>query len=139
MDSWITAFKTGADSNAGLLAAATATIDGESGFIEDNYGSIEHWDTSDVQNMTRLFSDATHFNEDIRSWDTSNVETMDYMFFAARSFNWNIRRWNISSVTTIHYMFRFASDFNQNPSYAPPSGQVSESGWQIQSANYVLQ
>ena len=138
MDAWITAFKTGTDSNAGLLAAATATIDGESGFIEDNYGSIEDWDTSNVVNMSSLFSLATHFNEDIRNWDTSNVETMDYMFRSASSFNWNIRSWNISSVTTIRYMFRFASDFNHNLSYSPPSPLALESGWQVRSATYVL-
>ena len=40
------------------------------------YGPISEWDTSNVTDMSRLFSDYTQFNDDIGDWDVSNVTTM---------------------------------------------------------------
>ena len=115
MDSWITAFNTGADSNAGLLAAASAT-DNNNMNIEEKYGSIEHWNTSEVIDMSDMFGGAvnegTAFNQDISSWDTSKVTTMYRMFRNASAFDGDISSWNTSSVLTMSHMFSDAKVYN---------------------------
>ena len=43
---------------------------------------ISSWVTSEVRNMTRMFADASSFNQNIGvSWDTSQVRSMEEMFF----------------------------------------------------------
>ena len=64
---------------------------------EATYGTIGSWDTSKVDDMSRLFSamsvgsyynsQAKDFNEDISRWDTSKVTNMQYMFREAAAFN----------------------------------------------------
>jgi len=75
--------------------------------------SMNEWDISSITNMSRMFYDASSFNQDISTWDTSNVTTMSYMFFNASSFNQNIGNWDVSSVTSMYSMFAFATAFNQ--------------------------
>ena len=77
-------------------------------------GDIGSWDTSNVTDMSGVFSGATSFNQDIGSWDTSNVSDMTNLFFYATSFNQDIGGWNTSSVTSMYSMFQSASVFNQN-------------------------
>lgn len=45
-----------------------------------DFSGIEEWDTSKVENMSRMFVGAINFNQDIGSWDTSEVEDMECMF-----------------------------------------------------------
>ena len=47
---------------------------------EAKYGHISNWDTSEVSDMSKLFSDAHTFNEPIGNWDVSNVTDMNCMF-----------------------------------------------------------
>ena len=82
--------------------------------IEDKYGNISEWNTSEITDMSRMFSGATSFNEDISGWDTSKVTTMNRMFLRAKSFNQNIGNWNTSKVTSMSFMFQEASAFNQD-------------------------
>ena len=42
---------------------------------ETMYGHISRWDTSVVTDMSRLFYNATNFNEDLSNWMTANVTT----------------------------------------------------------------
>ena len=55
--------------------------------------------------MSRMFSGAGNFNENITTWDVSNVTDMSYMFYIARKFNQPIGGWNTSSVTDMSFMF----------------------------------
>ena len=82
--------------------------------IIKKYGKIEDWDTSQITDMSLMFSEASSFNQDISGWDTSNVTNMEGMFEGAKLFNQNISNWNTSSVTNMHHMFKRASSFNQN-------------------------
>lgn len=77
------------------------------------YGSIEDWDVSNVTNMTRLFWNFKHFNDDLSRWDVSHVTTMSEMFEEASSFNQSLDAWDVSSVTTMSSMFDGAFAFNQ--------------------------
>lgn len=108
---------------------------------EKKYGNISNWDTSGVTDMSKLFLDASEFNDPIGSWDVSNVRTMHAMFDNAIEYNqplenWNtalvedmsemfsatsptkfnqpIGSWNVSNVRTMNSMFFNAACFNQN-------------------------
>ncbi|MFA5625283.1 MAG: BspA family leucine-rich repeat surface protein [Bradymonadales bacterium] len=75
---------------------------------------IENWDTSNVTDMSWMFSNASSFNQDISRWNTSNVTDMSWMFNNARAFNQNISSWDTSNVTDMSSMFSYTRAFNQN-------------------------
>ena len=77
-------------------------------------GNMSSWDTSNVTNMSNMFNGATSFNQNISSWYTPSVTNMSNMFNGATSFNQNIGNWNTSSVSNMSYMFSGATSFNQN-------------------------
>ena len=77
------------------------------------YGPIADWDTSQVTDMSRLFADATTFNEPLTRWDTSNVRSMSGMFGYASAFNQQLDHFDTSRVTQMSSMFYDASAFNQ--------------------------
>ena len=74
---------------------------------------IGNWDTSKVTNMQYMFSGAESFNQPIGDWNTSNVTNMRGMFWEASSFNQPIGNWNTSKVTNMFEMFHSATSFNQ--------------------------
>ena len=75
---------------------------------------IGGWDTSNVTDMSNMFTNARAFNQDIGGWDTSNVTDMSNMFYEADSFNQDIGDWDTSKVTTMSWMFGRAHEFNQD-------------------------
>ncbi|MHA1791113.1 MAG: BspA family leucine-rich repeat surface protein [Promethearchaeota archaeon] len=91
-----------------------------------NSGNMSSWDTSGVDNMRYMFSQASSFDQDISSWDTSSVTDMEHMFDYAGVFNQPIGTWDTSSVTNMCFMFRRASSFNQNIS-----------SWNVSSVRYM--
>jgi hypothetical protein len=56
-------------------------------------------------------SQASVFNQHIRSWDVSSVADMSEMFWCAKDFNQNIGSWDVSSVTRKKIMFESAKAF----------------------------
>ena len=80
---------------------------------EIKYGHISGWDTSLVTNMSELFKDTEHFNDDISQWNVGNVTNMEWMFAYASRFNQPIEQWNVGNVTNMGFMFCDASAFNQ--------------------------
>jgi surface protein len=78
------------------------------------YGHIEDWDVSNVTDMSNLFKDEIHFDDDIAAWDVSHVTNMDHMFHGATGFNGDISDWNVSSVTNMNSMFMGATDFTHD-------------------------
>ena len=54
--------------------------------IIKRHGKIGDWNTSEVTDMSCLFSDYKHFNQDISKWDVSKVTDMTKMFYGAESF-----------------------------------------------------
>lgn len=71
-------------------------------------------DLSGVANMSRMFTAASAFNQQIGGWDTSSVTDMAYMFYDASSFNQDIGSWNTANVTNMNSIFHGASAFNQD-------------------------
>jgi len=89
----------------------------EGGELKDaiikKYDNIEDWNTTNVTDMSHLFSNYMIFNEDISKWDTSKVTNMSDMFLGANTFNQHIGNWDTSSVTNMNRMFHGAKNFNQ--------------------------
>ncbi len=79
---------------------------------EISFRSAKPLDTSNVVNMRAMFAGTT-FNRDISSRKTSNVTDMSYMFSGATVFNKPIGNWDTSKVTDMSYMFARATAFNQ--------------------------
>ncbi|MCX6757535.1 MAG: BspA family leucine-rich repeat surface protein [Candidatus Nomurabacteria bacterium] len=70
------------------------------------------WNTSNVTDMSGLFSGATSFDQNISGWDMRNVITTTQMFKNATSFNQDLSLWDVSSVTKMASMFEGATSFN---------------------------
>ena len=83
-------------------------------FNNGGSNTIDNWDTSNVNNMYRMFHGASNFNQDIGSWDVSSVTNMNQMFRDAINFNQDIGSWDVSNVTDITSMFLSATIFNQD-------------------------
>ena len=62
-----------------------------SGSERTDFSGIEHWNVSNVTNMSYMFWCAEYFNANISTWNTSNVVDMSYMFFNATLFNQNFK------------------------------------------------
>jgi surface protein len=77
---------------------------------ESKYGHISSWDTSEVTDMSELFSGAYQFNEDIANWNTSLVTDMSMMFYDAINFNQDIGFWDVKSVKNMAQMFCIYTD-----------------------------
>jgi surface protein len=83
--------------------------------IATTYGwPINKWDVSNVQDLSRIFSDNWYFNEYIGSWNVSNATSMHGMFCNACAFNQDISSWDVSNVTDMAGMFGGARNFNQD-------------------------
>lgn len=78
-----------------------------------NDPNINHWDTSNVTNMTLTFIRATSFNQPLDNWDTSNVTSFSSMFQQAPAFNQPLNDWDTSKLRTLNQMFNGAKAFNQ--------------------------
>ena len=64
--------------NDNIKLAVKSYINNKNECINE-FGPIERWDTSNVTNMSELFSNTTNFNADLSSWDTSNVTNMSVL------------------------------------------------------------
>ncbi|WP_333781161.1 BspA family leucine-rich repeat surface protein [Mycoplasma capricolum] len=84
-----------------ITSLAQAFEDNENKLID----GIQHWDTSNVTDMSYMFYEAKNFNQPIGNWDTSNVTNMSGMFFGAEEFNQPIGNWDTSNVTNMSGMF----------------------------------
>ena len=53
-------------------------------------GAIREWNVSSVHDMSRVFSGANSFNDNIAAWDVSSVADMTLMFSYGNCFNGDI-------------------------------------------------
>jgi len=82
------------------------------------YGNIDTWITTDVKDMSYLFTGLsrqyTFNNRDdiISNWDTSNVTNMRGLFSASHRFNQPLY-WDTSKVEDMSFLFSQCERFNQ--------------------------
>ncbi|UWD34780.1 BspA family leucine-rich repeat surface protein [Mycoplasma cottewii] len=57
---------------------------------------LDHWDVSNVTNMSHMFENAKNFNQNISNWNTSNVKHMEKMFWGAVNYKQNLSTWVIT-------------------------------------------
>ena len=86
---------------------------------------ISNWKTGSVTSMWQLFLKASEFTGDISNWDTGEVLRMEAMFQNATKFNGAIGRWNTSKVSNMKNMFNGAKAFNQDLSGWPVGSVTS--------------
>ena len=78
------------------------------------YGNIRDWNTTQVNDMSKLFYDKSNFNDNLSLWDVSNVKSMSYMFHTAVKFNCDLSLWDVKNVETMRSMFNSARNFDGN-------------------------
>ena len=71
-------------------------------------------DTSEITDMSNLFSYLEVYNIDISNWDVSNVTNMSNMFYGCYNFNGNLSNWDVRKVTDMYSMFYHCNEFNCN-------------------------
>jgi surface protein len=82
----------------------------------DFNSNIEHWDTSNVVDMMRVFKGNTVFNQPLNAWEVGNVINMDEMFRLALAFNQNINDWDVGKVERMRLMFMDTDSYSQGMS-----------------------
>ena len=72
---------------------------------------VSHWDTGNVTDMSDIFSDARSLTSlDVSKWDVDKVTDMSWMFYNARSLtSLDVSNWDTSKVTNMSLMFSGAS------------------------------
>lgn len=66
---------------------------------------INHWDTSNVTDMSSMISGCTIDTIDLSAWDVSNVTDVSMMFTVNTNINMDLSEWDTSNVTTMSMMF----------------------------------
>jgi len=61
---------------------------------------INDWNTSNVQDMSHLFSSGSYFAQNRTQWDSSAVINASWMFVCHTDFQADLRGWNLWSVTS---------------------------------------
>ena len=87
-------------------------------FSTDNLtsvGDLSGWNTSQVTNMSDMFSNAKSLTSlDLSTWDTSQVTDMSYMFYNAFSLiSLDLSNWDTLKVTDSANMFKHADKLQQ--------------------------
>ena len=62
--------------------------------LQENFNSpIDRWNTSNITDMSEMFSGCEEFNQNISDWDVHNVLDMYKMFADCYEFNCNLSKW----------------------------------------------
>ena len=105
------------DKNADLTGIDTSNITDMS-YLFSNLApeeiDISTWDVSNVTNMEFMFAWCFKLKCEISYWNVENVENMNSMFYFCKEFNSNLSSWDISSVKNMHEMFKGCKNLNQN-------------------------
>ena len=93
------------------------------------WGTINAWDTSDVTDMSHIFSKHRDvqggarvedgnskaggiWNGDVSEWNTAKVTDMTGMFEDAQRFTGDLKNWDVARVTSFAASFKNLKDFN---------------------------
>lgn len=62
--------------------------------------------------MTRMFAEATVFNQEVNDWVVSNVADLAGIFLDAFDFDQNLSNWDTGRVVDLSSAFTFSLSFN---------------------------
>ena len=74
-------------------------------------------DTSNIVDMSGLFSKNTTFNQDISGWNVRTVERSPFMFYSAEAFSYDISNWVMWKNMDLRCMFVNTPNHNKNISH----------------------
>jgi len=83
-------------------------------FSDFNIGkiNISDWNVSQVRNMNAMFAGNPDFNCDLSNWDVSKVKDMRFMFYNCVNFiGEGLENWNVEKVEDISNMFQYCHKF----------------------------
>ena len=72
------------------------------------------WNTFNVFDMSEMFYNCSKYNQDLQHLKVDNVKSMRMMFYYTKKFNKPLNNWNTSNVNNMSGMFKKALSFNQN-------------------------
>jgi surface protein len=75
--------------------------------------NVSRWNIENVVSLRETFKNARAFNLPLNDWNTRNVIDLEGTFEYAFAFNQPLHKWNTSAVTTMDYLFRRALVFDQ--------------------------
>ena len=116
-----------------------------------NIGDLSEWKTSNVTNMSYMFSNAGYNSTtwnigDLSEWNTSNVTNMSSMFSYAGYnslifYAGDLGDWNTSNVTSMSWMFAYTG-YNSTTWYIGDlsnwdTRNVTSMGWMFESNNKI--
>ena len=79
--------------------------------------------------MSKMFFDASSFNQDVGDWALHSVTDMAWMFHSATAFNQDLGDWRIDNVKVMGNMFHGASAFNQDLGWCVDHGVYMDSAF----------
>lgn len=95
-------------------------------FTKIKYLDLSTWDTSNVTNMTSMFSNMNLNELKLTNWDTSNVIDMSYMFNGSHIKTLDVSMFDVSSVESMYGIFADSKFIN-----------LDLSNWEIDEKCYV--
>lgn len=70
--------------------------------------NVSSWKTTNITDMSNLFTNSGLISLDLSNWDTSNVTDMSNMFNSCKSLsNLDLSNWNTSNVINMNTMFSY--------------------------------
>lgn len=82
-------------------------------FGADGSGSLSNWDTSNVTDMSHMFS-LSGYNAPLVGWSFGNNAILSSMFQNSLNFNQDISTWDVSKVLQTDRMFKGAAKYNMD-------------------------
>lgn len=79
-----------------------------------DFSGIEKWDTSKINDMSKLFACLKDFKADLSKWNVSSVKNFRSMFADCESFNSDLSNWKPKKAENIAFMFEGAKSFTSN-------------------------
>ncbi len=76
---------------------------------------VDKWKTSKATSMGSMFSNATHFNEDLSGWDVRSVRDFTNMFLHAKNFvGTGLGDWQVNAFAKYNSMFEGALSLQES-------------------------
>ncbi|MEG0249574.1 MAG: BspA family leucine-rich repeat surface protein [Peptostreptococcus sp.] len=83
-------------------------------YLDKANPNTKNWNTSNVTDMSNMFSVSPNANPDTNDWNISKVTNMEGMFSETKKANPDTKNWDTSNLNDVSYMFADAAYANPN-------------------------